>query len=187
MCWLAADRGARVAERWLGRERPDWITLRDEIAADVLAHGWKREPGAFTAAYDRHDLDAAALWVGLAGLLPPDDPRWRATVDAVERGLREGPTVYRYHADDGLPGGEGGFHLCAAWLVQALLSVGRRAEAEALFAGIVGCAGPTGMLSEEYDPVTGLALGNTPQAYSHIAVIESALALAATHPYDPGR
>lgn len=179
MCWMAVDRGARIAETLRGAPRPDWVELRERIAADVLAHGWKDEPGAFTAAYDGHDLDAAALWVGLSGLLPPDDPRFVATVSAVERGLREGPTVFRYRADDGLPGGEGGFHLCSGWLVQALLRIGRRAEAEALFDAMVACAGPTGMLSEEYDPGAGLSLGNTPQAYSHIAVIEGALALAA--------
>ena len=178
MCWIAADRGVRIAEL-LGRERPDWCELRDRIAADVLAHGWKPGPGAFTAAYDGNDLDAAALAVGLSGLLAPDDPRWRATVDAVERGLREGSTVYRYRADDGLPGGEGGFHLCTSWLVQALLTLERRADARALFEAMAACAGPTGMLSEEYDPVAELALGNVPQAYSHLAVIDAALALAA--------
>jgi trehalose-phosphatase len=178
MCWLAADRGVRLAELY-GRARPDWRELADRIAEDVLRQGWKSEPGAFGAAYDGHDLDAAALQVGLSGLLPFDDPRWRATVEAVERGLREGPTVFRYRADDGLPGGEGGFHLCSGWLVQALLSLGRPDEARALFEAMVACAGPTGMLSEQYDPVAGLSLGNTPQAYSHLAVIEAALALAA--------
>jgi trehalose 6-phosphate phosphatase len=183
MCWLAADRGVRIAEL-LGRERPDWSELRDRIADDVLRAGWKDEPGAFTAAYDGHDLDAAALAVGLSGLLPAGDARWRATVDAVERGLREGPTVYRYRADDGLPGGEGGFHLCSAWLVQAFLSLGRRDPARELFEAMAACAGPTGMLSEQFDPAMMLSLGNTPQAYSHLAVIEAALALAEAGEYD---
>jgi trehalose 6-phosphate phosphatase len=178
MSWMAAERGVRIAERF-GRERPEWGELRDRIADDVLRRGWKDEPGAFTAAYDGHDLDAAALWVGLSGLLPASDPRWSATVDAVERGLREGPTVFRYRADDGLPGGEGGFHLCGAWLVQALLSLDRRDDARALFESMAACAGPTGMLAEQYDPVAQLALGNVPQAYSHLAVIDAALALAA--------
>jgi GH15 family glucan-1,4-alpha-glucosidase len=177
MCWIAADRGVRIAEL-LGREQPEWAGLRERIAADVLERGWKGEWGAFGAAYDGHDLDAAALWVGLSGLLPPGDPRWRSTVEAVERSLREGPTVYRYRADDGLPGGEGGFHLCSAWLVQALLTLGRRDDARSLFEAMAACAGPTGMLSEEYDPAAQLSLGNTPQAYSHLAVIEAALALA---------
>jgi len=179
MCWIAAERGVRIAEQLHGRERPDWAALRDRIAADLLRHGWKGEHGAFGAAYDGHDLDAAALAVGLSGLLPADDPRWRATVEAVEAGLRDGPTVFRYRADDGLPGGEGGFHLCSGWLVQALLSIGRRGDARALFDAMAACAGPTGMLSEQYDPVADLSLGNTPQAYSHLALIEAALALDA--------
>jgi trehalose-phosphatase len=177
MCWIAADRGARIAELF-GRERADWRELADRIAADVLQNGWKDEPGAFVAAYDGHDLDAAALAIGLSGLLPPDDPRWRATVQAVEQGLREGPTVFRYRADDGLPGAEGGFHLCSAWLVQALLSLGRRDDARALFEAMAACSGLTAMLSEQYDPVSSMSLGNTPQAYSHLAIIEAALALA---------
>jgi trehalose-phosphatase len=184
MCWIAAERGVRIAELF-GRERRDWRELADRIAADVLRQGWKDEPGAFVAAYDGHDLDAAALSIGLSGLLPVTDPRWRATVEAVEAGLRHGPTVYRYRADDGLPGGEGGFHLCAAWLVQALLTLGRREDARALFEAMAECAGPTGMLSEEYDPVDGVSLGNTPQAYSHLAVIEAALALAAAEGAGP--
>ncbi len=179
MCWLAADRGARIAKRLLGRERPEWCALRDQIAADVLERGWKPELGAFGAAYDGHDLDAAALGLGLSGLLPADDPRWATTVTAIERGLHEQGTVYRYRSDDGLPGAEGGFHLCTGWLVQAYLTLGRSADARALFESLLVCAGPTGMLSEEVAPPTGLALGNTPQAYSHVAVIDAALALAA--------
>ena len=87
---------------------------------------------------------------------------------ATEAELRSGSTVYRYHHDDGLPGGEGGFHLCAAWLVEAYLLIGRRDDAEALFSQLVAAAGPTGLLSEEYDPVAERSLGNHPQAYSHL-------------------
>jgi trehalose-phosphatase len=179
MCWLAADRGVRIAERLLGRARPEWGALRDRIAADVLERGWKRDIAAFSAAYDGHDLDAAVLAVGLSGLLEADDPRWASTVAAVERGLHEQGTVYRYRADDGLPGAEGGFHLCTGWLLQAYLTLGRRDDAQALFETLRDGAGPTGMLSEQISPATGLALGNTPQAYSHLALIDAALALAA--------
>jgi trehalose-phosphatase len=146
MCWLAADRGVGIAERLLGRKRPEWCALRDQIAADIFERGWKPEIAAFGAAYDGHDLDAAALTIGLSGLLPGDDPRWEATVAAVERGLFEHGTVYRYRADDGLPGAEGGFQLCTGWIVQEYLTLGRRADARALFDNMLASAGPTGML-----------------------------------------
>ncbi len=177
MCWLTVDRAIAVARRFLDRQRDDWAALRDRIAADVLEHGYKPEIGAFTAAYDGIDLDAAALHVGLSGLLESDDPRFRGTVAAVERTLVDGPTVYRYLADDGLPGFEGGFHLCASWLVEAYVRLGRLDEARQLFTQIAALSGPTGMLSEQYGPRTGRALGNVPQAYSHIGIIDNALRL----------
>ncbi len=180
MCWQAVDRAIRIAQRLLERETPAWEQLRGRIARDVLDQGYKREVNAFTAAYDGTDLDAASLQVGLSGLLPPDDPRFVGTVEAVERDLRKGPTVYRYRADDGLPGVEGGFHLCAAWLIDAYLLLGRKDEARELFDSLCALIGPTGLLSEQYDPVAACALGNTPQAYSHLGLIDSALRLAAS-------
>ena len=117
------------------------------------------------------------MWVGLSGLLPDDDPRFLATVLKVEADLRSGPTVYRYHWDDGLPGREGGFHLCTAWLVEAYLRTGRRADADELFDQMLACAGPTGLLPEEYDPETERGLGNHPQAYSHLGLIRCAVLL----------
>ncbi len=180
MCWLTVDRAITFAQRFLDRERKDWQALRDTIAEDVLSKGYKQEVGAFTAAYDDIDLDAAALFVGLSGLLPPEDERFRGTVAAIEQNLLLGPTVYRYRADDGLPGFEGGFHLCASWLVEAYLLLGRHEEARKLFGRMVELAGPTGTLSEQYGAHTKRALGNVPQAYSHIGVIENALRLAAS-------
>ena len=178
MCWLTVDRAITVARRFLDQERDDWKTLRDRIAADVVEHGFKPGLNAFTAAYDGTDLDAAALFVGLSGLLGPDDPRFAGTVEAVEKTLRKGPTVYRYRADDGLPGAEGGFHICASWLVDAYVLLGRVDDARQLFEQITALAGPTGLLSEQYGPRTGRALGNVPQAYSHIGIIENAIRLA---------
>jgi GH15 family glucan-1,4-alpha-glucosidase len=99
-------------------------------------------------------------------------------VQATEAELRSGSTVYRYRHDDGLPGTEGGFHLCAAWLVEAYLLIGQRSDAEALFTQLVAVAGPTGLLSEEYDPVAERSLGNHPQAYSHIGLLRCAQLLA---------
>jgi len=178
MCWVTIDRALRLAETF-GREHdPSWPALRDTIASDVLTNGWNEEVGAFTTAYDGTDLDAAALHIGLAGLIDPADERFQATVTAIEAELRSGSTVYRYRRDDGLPGGEGGFHLCAAWMIEAYLLTGRRTEAEELFAQLVDCAGPTGLLPEEYDPIAERSLGNHPQAYSHLGLVRCAQLLS---------
>jgi trehalose 6-phosphate phosphatase len=177
-CWVTIDRALTLAARWGRSADPVWAGLREKIAEDVLAHGWHGEAcggiGAFTTAYDGLDLDAASLHVGLSGLLDPSDERFAATVTAVEAELRSGSTVYRYHRDDGLPGNEGGFHLCAAWMVEAYVLTGRRSEAEELFEQLVDAAGPTGLLPEEYDPIAERSLGNHPQAYSHLGLIRCA-------------
>jgi GH15 family glucan-1,4-alpha-glucosidase len=154
------------------------VPLRDTIATDVLKNGWNDEVQSFTTAYDGDDLDAASLFVGLSGLIDPADERFQSTVTAIEAELRSGCTVYRYHRDDGLPGDEGGFHLCAAWMIEAYLLTGRRTEAEELFGQIVAAAGPTGLLPEEYDPVAERSLGNHPQAYSHLGLIRCAQLLS---------
>jgi trehalose-phosphatase len=178
MCWLAVDRGIKVSERFLDRRRPAWEDLRQRIADDILTHAWNDRVGAYTAAYEGDDLDAAALTIGLTGLVDCTDPKFQATIDAIDSQLRAGPTVYRYIADDGLPGREGGFFICASWLVEAFWKGGRRAEAESLFASVIDLAGPEGLLPEQYDPVLKRTLGNHPQAYSHIGVIENALTLS---------
>jgi len=179
MCWLTIDRAVKLAEAY-GREvEPSWPGLRDQIANDVLTNGWNDEVRSYTTAYDGTDLDAATLLIGMVGLLDPADERFQATVTATEAELRSGSTVYRYHRDDGLPGNEGGFHLCAAWMIEAYLLTGRRTEAEDLFAQIVDAAGPTGLLPEEYDPVAERSLGNHPQAYSHLGLIRCAQLLSA--------
>jgi len=177
MCWVTADRAARISEHLLGRQRPDYRALADEIAADVLEHGWSERDGAFIGAYDGCEADASVLVVGLSGLLAPDDGRFLRTIEAVERHLRTGNAVYRYRYDDGLPGVEGAFNLCTAWLAQAYALAGRAREARELLDSLVALAGPTGLISEEYDPRTRRALGNHPQAYSHLGVIDAALAL----------
>jgi GH15 family glucan-1,4-alpha-glucosidase len=179
MCWVAVDRAIRLASEHGRAADPAWPGLRDAIAADVLSSGWNDEAEAFTAAYGSTDLDAASLHIGISGLLDPADERFQLTVAAVEAGLRSGCTVYRYRRDDGLPGQEAGFHLCTAWLVEAYLLTGRRADAEELFSQLTATAGPTGLLPEEYDPVAERSLGNHPQAYSHLGVIRCARLLAA--------
>jgi trehalose 6-phosphate phosphatase len=178
MCWVTVDRALTLAATHGGQPDPGWAELRDEIAQDVLAKGWNDEAQAFTTAYDGVDLDAASLHIGLSGLIDPGDERFAATVTAIEAELRSGSTVYRYKHDDGLPGDEGGFHLCAAWMIEAYLVCGRRTEAEQLFRQLVDVAGPTGLLSEEYDPVAERSLGNHPQAYSHLGLIRCAQLLS---------
>jgi len=180
MCWVALDRALRVSQTFSGTRPAEWLVLRDSIAADVVEHGWNEAVSAFTAVYDDTSLDAATLLVGLSGLIPASDRRFLATVNAVERGLRRGPTVYRYVHDDGLPGREGGFHLCTSWLIEALVLVGRLKEARELFRQFEGLFGPTGLVSEEYCPKTKKSLGNHPQAYSHVGLITAALAIART-------
>jgi trehalose 6-phosphate phosphatase len=179
MCWVTLDRAGKIAERFLGRQRPDYLEAAEIIKAEVLEQGWNEKVGAFTASYGSEQLDAAALLIGLSGLIDPKHPRFAKTVEAVEAGLREGATVYRYRYDDGLPGTEGGFHICATWLVEAYALVGRTAEAHSLLNDIAKLAGPTGLFSEQHDPRSGRALGNHPQAYSHLGLIEAALRLEA--------
>ncbi|MGI9608242.1 MAG: trehalose-phosphatase [Acidimicrobiales bacterium] len=178
MCWVTVERAATVASEVFGRERPEWAKLRDEIADDIFANGWSDAAQSFTAAYDGTDLDASVLMVGLSGLVDAADPRFSATVRAVEAQLREGPTVYRYHHDDGLPGAEGGFNLMTSWLIDSYVMLGEDEEAHSLFRKLLATAGDTGLLSEEYDPVQHRALGNHPQAYSHLGVINNAINLS---------
>ena len=177
MCWLTVDRAISLWARCGIPERPEWVALREIIADNVLEHGWHPDANAYTVAYGCPDLDASSLWIGLSGLLADDDPRFLATVLAVEAELRNGATVYRYLWDDALPGKEGGFHICTAWLIEAYIRTGRQVEAEALFEQMLECAGPTGLLPEQYDPEAERGLGNHPQAYSHLGLIRCALLL----------
>ncbi|WP_019855782.1 trehalose-phosphatase [Actinopolyspora mortivallis] len=178
MCWVTIDRALKLAAQYGRSADPSWMQLREQIAEDVLKNGWHPDVQAFTTAYEGSDLDAASLHVGLSGLIDPVDERFRSTVTAIESELRSGSTVYRYRRDDGLPGTEGGFHLCATWLVEAYLLTGRRTEAEELFQQLVNNAGPTGLLPEEYDPIAERSLGNHPQAYSHLGLIRCAQLLS---------
>lgn len=178
MCWQTVDRAIAIGH-YLGSTPSEWSDLKRVIAEDVLQHTWREENRSFSATYDSSDIDAAALSIGLSGMIPPDDPRFRSTVERIERKLRSGPTVFRYRYDDGLPGFEGGFHLCTTWLVEAYALIGRRADAENLFQQYLSLVGPTGLLSEQYDPRTRRALGNYPQAYSHLGLINAALRLDA--------
>ena len=187
MCWLTVNRAIRISTDVYGRERPDWSELRDRIRDDILRNAWNDEVGAFTTAYDGTDLDASVLAIGLWGLIEPNDARLAATVAAVEKSLRHNETVYRYKRDDGLPGAEGGFNLMTSWLIDAKILIGDFDEARSLFESYLSLAGPTGLIPEEVDPETGAGLGNHPQAYSHLGLINNACNLARTNPRTAGR
>lgn len=178
MCWMAVDRAIAIAGATHRQSAPEWERLRNGIAADVLERGWNPAVGSFTAAYGSGDLDSSVLMVGLSGLLAPGDPRLAATVGAIEAALRQGAGVYRYRGPDGLPGEAGAFNLMTSWLIDAKILIGDLDGAWALFDDYRTLAGPTGLLSEEHDPATGLALGNFPQAYSHLGLVENACNLA---------
>lgn len=174
MCWVTLDRAVRTAGLHGRMPHADWAGTAETIRDEVLREGWDSSVASYTVAYDSPDLDAAVLHIGLSGLLDVRDQRFLDTVTAVERELRVGPTVFRYRYDDGLPGLEGGFHICTTWLIEAYLAVGRLDDALELFNRLVALFGPTGLLPEEYDPGTETHLGNHPQAYSHLGFIRCA-------------
>jgi len=179
MCWMTVDRAVKIWERFRRQPPESWIALREKIKSEVLVRGWNDKIGAYGAAYGSDELDAASLWIGISGMIESDDPRFFSTVDAIQAGLLEGETVYRYLYGDGLPGREGGFHICTSWLVDSLIRIGNVERAGRLFEKLTSLTGSTGCLSEEYDPTTGRALGNHPQAYSHLGLIMNALQLEA--------
>ncbi|WP_405010608.1 glycoside hydrolase family 15 protein [Kitasatospora sp. NBC_01539] len=180
MAWVAADRALKMAEL-TGLPAPveRWREMRDAVHADVCAHGYDRRRGVFVQHYGGHQLDAATLFVVKSGFLPPDDPRVVRTVEAVRAGLDHGGLIRRYADADGLRGSEGAFLACSFWLVDALVAIGRREEARELFVRLVSLRNDVGLLAEEWDPLEGRQLGNMPQAFSHVALVNSAFELAA--------
>ncbi|WP_328415288.1 glycoside hydrolase family 15 protein [Streptomyces violaceus] len=186
MVWVAADRAVRTLERHpeLDGDLEGWRALRDEVHREVCERGYDPERNTFTQSYGSPELDAALLLIPRVGFLPPDDPRVIGTIDAIREELDHRGLLLRYttaDADasdvDGLPGSEGTFVVCSFWLADALHMTGRTKEARALFERLVGLANDVGLLSEEFDPVTCRQLGNFPQAFSHIGLVNTALAL----------
>ncbi|GAB4100926.1 glycoside hydrolase family 15 protein [Sinomonas halotolerans] len=181
MAWVAADRMARgITESGLEGPLERWTAVRDEIRADVLAHGMDPTGSHFVQSYGSSELDAALLLIPRVGFLPYDDPRVVATIEAVQRELAADGFLLRYRTEsgaDGLPGTEGVFLACSFWLVTALVGIGRRDEARRLFEDLLELRNDVGLLSEEYDPRLGRQLGNTPQAFSHFGLINAAVAL----------
>jgi GH15 family glucan-1,4-alpha-glucosidase len=179
MCWVALDRAIRAAqELHLEADLTRWCFVREQIRTDILERGYNTRLGAFTQAYDDTALDAANLLLPLVGFISPDDPRMRSTVERIiEHLTNEHGFVYRYKSCDGLPGSEGTFTICTFWLVDNLAMQGHVTEARVLFERLLSYAGRLGLFSEEIDTQENVALGNYPQAFSHIALINSALNL----------
>jgi GH15 family glucan-1,4-alpha-glucosidase len=178
MAWVAFDRAVRSVEH-LGLEGPvqHWRALRQKIHAEVCAKGFDPGVGAFVQHYGSSDLDAAALLIPLVGFLPPQDPRVRSTVEAIERRLLREGLVARYDTasgKDGLPAGEGAFLACSFWLVDNLALLGRRDDARRLFERLLALRNDVGLLAEEYDVASGRQVGNFPQAFSHVALVNAA-------------
>jgi GH15 family glucan-1,4-alpha-glucosidase len=178
MCWVAADRGARLARiRDESEAAARWQAAADEIHADICAHGLDKR-GVFTQAYGRDALDASLLLMPLVRFLPPDDPRIRATVLAIADELTVDGLVLRYRTeetDDGLSSREGSFTICSFWLVSALVEIGETARARRLCERLLSYASPLGLYGEEIDPETGRHLGNFPQAFTHLALINAVM------------
>jgi GH15 family glucan-1,4-alpha-glucosidase len=184
MAWVAFDRGVRYVEEF-EREGPvdRWRAIRDEIQEEVLERAWCEEKQAFAQSYDSDRLDAALLLVPLTGFLPADDPRVVSTTEAIRRELSVDGLLLRYLPDesagvDGLPPGEGVFLPCSFWLASVLALQGREDEARELFERLLDLRNDVGLLAEEYDPVAKRMLGNFPQAFTHLAIVGTAFALA---------
>jgi GH15 family glucan-1,4-alpha-glucosidase len=157
-----------------------WREHCERIRADIYRHGFSEKRGCFVQSYGSDELDASLLLIPITGFLPATDPRVMATVEAIQRELTTDGLVQRYRTQetlDGLPAGEGVFLACSFWLVDNLRLQGRLPEARTLFDRLLGLANDVGLLAEEYDPGTGRLLGNFPQAFSHVALVNSALNL----------
>jgi GH15 family glucan-1,4-alpha-glucosidase len=184
MCWVALDRAVRIAGR-IGappEKAARWAQVRDEIGSAVRRDGWSESAGAFTQRFGSDDLDASNLMLPIVGFLPATDPQMKATIDAIaERLTDERGLVYRYRTEggvDGLSGEEGTFLLCTFWLAQAQAMAGEVDRARHTFETALGYANDVGLLAEEVDPETGEMLGNFPQAFSHIGLVNAAYAIS---------
>ncbi|GAA3384681.1 glycoside hydrolase family 15 protein [Streptomyces racemochromogenes] len=185
MAWVAADRAVRTLENapHMPGDIERWRAMRDEVHRDVCEKGYDPERGTFTQYYGSRELDAATLLIPRVGFLPPDDPRVIGTVDAVREELGSSGLIRRYSTEgpsvDGLPGDEGTFLACSFWMVDALHMTGRTKEARELFEKLLAVRNDVGLLAEEYDTRSGRQLGNFPQAFSHVGLVNTAIALSA--------
>jgi GH15 family glucan-1,4-alpha-glucosidase len=182
MAWVAVDRAVKSAERgWFSGDAARWKALRDKIHKQVCSEGFDTGLKAFVQYYGSKNLDASLLMIPLVGFLPSDDARVIGTVTAIERQLLEDGFVARYLADpavDGLPHGEGKFLACSFWLADNYVLQGRYEDATRLFERLLDIRNDVGLLSEEYDPVAKRLLGNFPQAFPHVGLVNTAFNLS---------
>jgi GH15 family glucan-1,4-alpha-glucosidase len=180
MCWVALDRAVRLAElgEMPARHAQRWREEAAAIRAYIETECWSDQLRSYTRMAGGRDVDASLLMLPLLAYADPRSERIRGTIDAVDRLLRHGDFVYRYHADDGVPGGEGCFLNCSFWLVSALARSGRAEDASTLMARLTARANDVGLFSEEIDPHSGAFLGNFPQALVHLALIDAAIAVS---------
>ncbi len=185
MAWVAFDRAVQDIELYqLQGPLERWREVRDAIHADVCKQGFNKEKNSFTQSYGVTDLDASLLLIPIVGFLPPDDERVKGTVAAIERELVTGGFVLRYRTEsgaDGLPPGEGAFLPCSFWLAENYALQGRQEDAEELFDRLLSLRNDVGLISEEYDPKAGRLVGNFPQAFSHLGLVNTALVLSGKH------
>jgi GH15 family glucan-1,4-alpha-glucosidase len=189
MCWVAVDRAIGMAKVLGAADRVErWRRVREEIRRAIFEQGWNDAAGAFTQSFGSADLDASALMMPIVGFIEPDDSRMLATIDAIDGRLTDDRgLVYRYRSHDGLDGEEGTFLLCTFWLAQAQAMAGRLDDARATFERAAGYANDIGLLAEEVDSATGELLGNFPQAFSHIGLVNAAGAIASAEARQAGR
>ena len=177
MCWVALDRAARLAEDRSDSRSARWRQEADTVKADILAHGWSETKQSFVQAYGSENLDASVLLIPFIDFLPNDDPRVVSTVRAIQRELADGPFVRRYlthDTDDGIAEGEGAFFMLSFWLIGALAMIGAGDEAMEMCEKVTSKANHLGLFAEMWDPAGGIALGNFPQALSHIGFLHTA-------------
>jgi GH15 family glucan-1,4-alpha-glucosidase len=185
LAWVAVDRAVQACEKFgLPGDAGEWRRVRDRIHAEICARAYNQKLGTFVQSFDSDKLDASLLMIPLVGFLPASDPRVQSTIAAIEKNLMSGGFVLRYHTDtevDGLPQGEGAFLPCSFWLVDCLNLSGRYTEAREMFERLLTLRNDLGLLSEEYDPRTRRLVGNFPQAFSHVALLNSASNLSKHH------
>ncbi len=179
LCWVALDRGVKIAEMI---NMPDyvekWTVLRDEIKEDIMKNAWNESVGAFTQTYGSKELDASNLLMESYGFISAADPKFKSTVHVTEKALSRNGLMYRYKNTDDFGAPKSSFTICTFWLITALYRIGEKARAKAMFERVLGYSNHLGLFSEDIDFETKALLGNFPQAYSHLALIETAITIS---------